>query len=284
MLKVALGENKGFVAPGELGESTTLSAGLKAIDSWDGVGKPRIPTLTSWDGAEAPLVSPRPRRRPGGPSAEVEARLLRHHEQDRAQVRALFGGESVPPRQRHLINTASPAEGLFLASFLGIPATNVVKIKTNGFAANNRVARTLHACLDEYLRQSEATLAGGSVTLLGHMSWNASRTEPLLARLPAWQLHQVLRPLEDSQPSYVNFFSCSSIDYSRLLADCFAQEGYLIPHRTAVRDEVEISQWPKRAQRGKPLRLFYAGPEIGASAPTFQADLHGPILPTFITE
>lgn len=85
--------------------------------------------------------------------------------------------------------------------------------------------------------------------------------------------------IEDLRPQTLSFFSCSSLTYAKQIGRLFAAHGAPLPKMTCFADDIEVSQWPRRGTKHRPLRMFYAGPEIGLYTPTFSPTLHSHVLP-----
>ena len=211
-----------------------------------------------------------------GLPSRIEQELQASHLRDQAAIATAF--HAAPPDAAHsyIVNTVTPEEGTFLAAYLGVPEHNVLKVKCHGFREANSVHRELRRTLDDYFcaRQEEEEELS-AITFLGHMELDAQGTFKF-ANLESRVLFDLI---QDLRPRARNFFSCSSVAYATQMGELFAAHGAPLHKLTCFANDIEVSQWPRRGSKHRPLRMFYAGPEIGLYTPTFSPTLHSRVLP-----
>ena len=209
-----------------------------------------------------------------GLPSRIEQELQASHLRDQAAIATAF--HAAPPDAAHsyIVNTVTPEEGTFLAAYLGVPEHNVLKVKCHGFRENNSVHRELRRTLDDYFSTRQDELS--AITFLGHMERDAQN----ILKFANLEIIVLIDLVHDIRPRALNFFSCSSVAYATQIGELYAARGAPPPHKMACfADDVEVSQWPRRGTKHRPLRMFYAGPEIGLYTPTFSPTLHSHVLP-----
>ena len=205
--------------------------------------------------------------------SRTEQDLQAGHLRDQAAIAAAF--HAAPPDAAHsyIVNTVTPEESTFLAAYLGIPEHNVLKVKCHGFRENGSVHRELRQTLDDYFSTRQEELA--AITFLGHMELDAQG----ILKFANLESRVLFDLIQDIRPRALNFFSCSSVAYATQMGELFAGSGAPLQKMACFADDVEVSQWPRRGSKHRPLRMFYAGPEIGLYTPTFSQALHSCVLP-----
>lgn len=211
-----------------------------------------------------------------GQPSRIEQELQASHSRDQAAIAAAFHATPPDAALSYIVNTVTPEEGTFLAAYLGVPEHNVLKVKCHSFRENNSVHRELRRTLDDYFftrtRQGEELSA---ITFLGHMELDAQG----ILKFANLESRVLFDLIENIRPRALNFFSCSSVAYATQIGELFAGSGAPLQKMACFANDVEVSQWPRRGSKHRPLRMFYAGPEIGLYTPTFSPTLHSCVLP-----
>lgn len=197
--------------------------------------------------------------------------LLAAHKANRDNFRRTFGLDEAPAEQQYVVNLTKPAEGHYLADYLGICDQQVITLKTGNkirfegatFSRLRLESSQLHTMRKRVADHEALThMKGGSLTVLGHFRRDKEkrvqcsffRAEELLSLFGA-----------ECRPRVLNLFSCGSEPFARECAKLLA------PHRVTINyvlegEEVNLleldPQPPHDDQEALKSFLYYGGPDV----------------------
>lgn len=178
--------------------------------------------------------------------------LVADHGVYRSFFRHSFGLDDVPAAQQHIVSLVDPTQGQHLAEYLGIGKDRLLCLKTGSsvrrhvgtlstLKSDSSLLRNMRNKIGKY--DGLEAMAGGSVTVLGHYSYDKKEGRPQCGFLRAKELLNLFP--DGLRPRVLNLFCCGSESFAKECAELLAPDRVTINY---VQEDMQVNLHQLKAE------------------------------------